>query len=152
MDPWLEAAQHYASLDERGRHDYWQRLSAEQQAALTKALTSPELAATAAQAPVHASGPPPAKGGGILSTLATGCGGFVLGIILTIAIQVFAVMAGMRSFKSYVDRSVAEEDANRLHCDPPRDAKEAQDCYNSSESQIEIRRQQRLEKEQEEGQ
>jgi len=52
IDPWRDAAQQYSSMDERGRHDYWRRLTPDQQTALTQAL-----AASAAQAV-----PAPAKG------------------------------------------------------------------------------------------
>jgi Pentapeptide repeats (8 copies) len=54
MDPWLEAVRHYTSLDERARSDYWQRLSAEQQLALSEALKSQKLASATTRARVNA--------------------------------------------------------------------------------------------------
>lgn len=53
IDPWRDAAQQYSSMDERGRHDYWRRLTPDQQTALTRAL-----AASSGQP----SPAPPAKG------------------------------------------------------------------------------------------
>ena len=81
-DPWLEAARQYARLDNTGRASYWSQLDLEQQAALTSALQ--RIAVPASAAPVASE----RKGGGIFSIATVGCLGFVLGVVLTIAVQV----------------------------------------------------------------
>ena len=83
-DPWLEAARHYSGLDEPNRASYWRLLSPEQQAALTSALQRVAVPVPATPAAV-------AKKGGPLSVAAFGCLGLVLGVALTILLQIMGL-------------------------------------------------------------
>jgi hypothetical protein len=85
-DPWLAAARHYSQLSDPGRASYWNQLGPEQQAALTAALQ--HMAIPTPAAPVAL-----VKKGGLFSVATVGCLGFVLGAVLTVAVQV----AGLRS-------------------------------------------------------
>ncbi len=80
-DPWLDAATHYSTLDERARHDYWQKLTTEQRVALTSALSS------SSPTPIQV----PARRATVLQTLAVFSGSFFMGGVLVIVLQVMAI-------------------------------------------------------------
>jgi hypothetical protein len=88
-DSWIEAARVYSRLDERGRLDYWTRLSPEQQAALTGALNRQQTTPAAAS-------PKPVKKRGIFSVAVVGCLGYIFGVVGAIVLQIVLLVAGIR--------------------------------------------------------
>ncbi|MCB1055597.1 MAG: hypothetical protein KDD11_08815 [Acidobacteria bacterium] len=125
MDTWSKAARHYSSLDEQGREDYWQQLTAEQQLALKEALADRQQMRTACAQSV---GTIPKERVGALGTVVIGVAGFFLGIFLTVIVQIVAVRSGLEATQDYIDRKAWEEEAAQLQCNPPRSAEEKQRC------------------------
>ena len=107
-DPWLEAARHYSSLDDRGRSEYWVALDPTQQQALAGAIGRMQQQATAAPTIRK-------KKAGPLGLLASACVGFLLGAIVTVALEVVVVVAGIRSF---MPKLPEWEMGNPLRSDP----------------------------------
>ena len=141
---WVDAARAYNSMDERGRHAYWNQLTPEQQAALTEALAA--VAPVAQPRTPTAAGPEAPRRRGLFGTFAIGCTGVILGVILTIAFEIAAIARGIDVFSDLVssgsppsqedtrpvpdetpDRETPRED-DRLDCRNPRNAAERNEC------------------------
>jgi len=93
-EAWLEAARNYNLLGDRERAKYWEQLTPEQQDALRDALASLQLGDTAAPAAIEQTPAPARRGCG--GPLATGCLGMILGAVLTVGIEVAALMMGVQ--------------------------------------------------------
>ncbi len=101
---WIDASRTYSALDESGRLDYWSRLTEDQRTALTQALAESSVTPIAPETSIAPATPIAAPlNSGCGKTGAIGCGGIVLGALLTIAIEVIAVYRGVdalsRQFK-----------------------------------------------------
>lgn len=146
---WIDAARSYNSMSEQERHAYWNRLTPEQQAALTEALAA--VASEAQPKAMAAAGGPvssePRRRGG---TFAVGCMGFILGVILTVAVEVAAVAKGISALGGLVstptesvpqdepqptpdqnDQTPAQDrddEDDRLDCRNPKNAAQRREC------------------------
>lgn len=146
---WIDAARAYDAMDERGRYAYWNQLTPEQQAALQEALAASAVQPTAA----IAADPKTAGRRGFFGTFAIGCTGVILGVILTIAVEIAAIakgvgavtdMLGAPSRPSYSSETPDSEpppddrqdnqdrerhrDDDRLDCVSPRNSAERSEC------------------------
>ncbi len=142
MNPWLEAARHYSSLDEAGRQQYWSSLTTEQQAALSAVLSTPK-GQTAAE-PTIARADQQVARPSVLATLSIGCAGFILGIVLTIALEVLAVAAGMQGAKSLISSATGSSGSTGspstpvIACDQyPEDSYEKRTCLDAYNRMVE---------------
>ena len=96
---WIEAARRYGTFDERARADYWGRLNSEQQNLLMEALATLtaewQAAANREQAPIQTTVGGVPKPRGLFGHLAIGCGWMFLGGVITVALEIAAVSAGI---------------------------------------------------------
>lgn len=92
---WLEAARNYNRMDDRARAEYWKQLTPEQQDALRDALATFQPAAVAGPAGIEQASAPARRG--CSSPLAAGCIGMILGCVITIGIEIAAVMMGVHA-------------------------------------------------------
>jgi cytoskeletal protein RodZ len=135
----MDAARSYNSMGERERHAYWNQLTPEQQAALTEALAA--VALEAQPKAVAAVNPEPRRRRG---TFAVGCFGVILGVILTLAVEVVAVATGISALadifsspssspSSSTSQSVPRQDESQANPAPDRDTPgedDSLDCRN----------------------
>jgi len=103
---WIEAARRYDTFDERTRADYWSRLNPEQQNLLVQALAtltaeSRAAAASRVQAPVQTAVVGAPRPRSLFGRLAIGCGWMFLGGVLTVALEIVAVSAGISAISSF---------------------------------------------------
>jgi len=92
---WLEAARNYNRMDDRARAEYWKQLTPEQQDALRDALATFQPAAVAGPAGIEPASAPARRG--CASPLAAGCIGMILGCVITIGVEIAAVMMGVQA-------------------------------------------------------
>jgi hypothetical protein len=92
---WMDAARSYNSMNETERHAYWNQLTPEQQTALTEALAAVAVEAQPRAIAVASPMSSEPRRRGPFGTFAIGCTGFVLGVILTVAVEVAAVAKGI---------------------------------------------------------
>jgi hypothetical protein len=139
-------------MSEQERHSYWSRLTPEQQAALTEALAAVALEVQP-KTPAVTVQPEGSHRRGPFGTMAIGCTGFILGIILTIGVEAALVAKGLSelggifapgsSSPSYEpepepqpeptpDQQSSDEDTtrneDRLDCRNPKDLFERRRC------------------------
>lgn len=105
-DSWIEAARRYDTFDEPTRADYWSRLNPEQQNLLVQALAtltaeSRAAAASRVQAPVQLAVVGVPKPRSLFGRLAIGCGWMFLGGVLTVALEIVAVSAGISAISEF---------------------------------------------------
>jgi hypothetical protein len=144
---WMDAARSYNSMNEEERHAYWNQLTPEQQAALTEALAA--VASEAQPRTIAAASPvssEPRRRGG---TFAFGCMGFILGVILTLAVEFAALAKGIGALKDVFsspsgtvprqeepqstpdqtpDRDQDDGGNDRLDCRNPKNAAQRREC------------------------
>jgi len=90
---WIEAARNYNRMDDRARAEYWKQLTPEQQDTLRDALATFQPASVAGPAGIEQA---PARRG-CASPLAVGCMGMILGCVITIGVEIIAVMMGVQA-------------------------------------------------------
>jgi hypothetical protein len=104
-DSWIEAARRYDTFDEPTRADYWSRLNPEQQNLLVQALAtlteSQAAAASRVQTPVQLAVVGVPKPRSLFGRLAVGCGWMFLGGVLTVALEIVAVSAGISAISEF---------------------------------------------------
>lgn len=93
---WLQAAHAYLGMNEEARRSYWQRLSPDQQQALTAAIESLKVTAGTATA---GSAPGTRRG---CSPLAKGCLWMILGSAITIGAEVLLLMQGVQMIRDAI--------------------------------------------------
>ena len=159
MSSWEEAARHYATLDQKGREAYWKQLTPEQQGELGRWLQQ----APAASATVEVA-KPVSNGSRAASGLFFGCAGFIVGVILTIGVQVAAVIAGIGAIGELFNTGPSISGPGRqspnetenvgqeggLNCTEPRSEKEKQQCEDFlHDMQRDLQRREELRKQEE---
>jgi hypothetical protein len=149
---WIDAARSYNSMNEQERHAYWNQLTPEQQTALTEALAA--VAVEAQPRATAAAGPASSESQrrGPFGTFAIGCTGFLLGVILTVAVEVAAVAKGISAMGGLLstpsestspreepqptpdqtdqdsDRQDRNDEDNQLDCRNPKNAAQRREC------------------------
>lgn len=100
-EAWLEAARNYNRMNDRARAEYWKQLTPEQQDALRDALASSRSNVLASPVRTDPASAPVRRGCG--GPLTAGCVGMILGSIITIGLEIAALMMGVQAVGDALD-------------------------------------------------